>query len=110
MRPSAFLLQFWTKRHLHAKTRRNLVQEENFSGSGKYALGSVTDAWPDHFVFFTSLSFSRRGPNVSWGHCSSGLDKKAGPLSPKASGAIVSRVQIVRDVSPLRLVGCIMNL
>ena len=121
MRSLAFRLQFWTERHIHARTRRNLVQEENFSGSGKYALGSVTDAWPDHFAFYTSSSFSRRGPiNVSWGQCSSGSDKKAGPLSHRQClskfaarrprGAIISGVPKTRDMSPLRWVGRMMNL
>lgn len=58
---SAFLLQLLTKWQIHTRTRRNLVQEENFSGSGKYALVLLTDVCPNHFVFFTS-SFSKRGP------------------------------------------------
>lgn len=46
-------LQFWTKRQIHATKRWNLFQEEYFSGSGKYALISLTDACPVHLVFYT---------------------------------------------------------
>ena len=53
---------------------------------------------PWSLCYFTSSSFSRRGPKkVSWGQCSSDLDRKAGPLSHRQwwskSGARRPRVQ-----------------
>ena len=51
---------FYSFRRNEKSTRRNLVQEENFSGSGKYVLVLITDVLPDLFfhlfIIFTEGS------------------------------------------------------
>ena len=57
---------FYSFRRNEKSTRRNLVQEENFSGSGKYVLVLITDVLPD--LFFSPLHHFHGG--VQWLVCS----------------------------------------
>ena len=55
MQNAILCLSFTVFDETNKSTRRNLVKEENLSGSGKYVLVLITDVLPDLFFFVFHL-------------------------------------------------------